>query len=131
MRRLSLAFCGSGSRARTYAAIAADMADQFTLAAAADPVPERVAAIRAHAQSPATFRSFVSAEAMFAAGRPADVVVIGTQDAQHRDHAIQAMELGCDLLLEKPIAHRLEDTLAVRGAARRLGPLVVACHVLR
>ena len=54
---------------------------------------------------------------MFAAGKPADVVVIGTQDAQHREHAIRAMELGCDLLLEKPVAHRLEDVLAVREAA--------------
>ena len=121
MRRLSLAFCGCGSRARTYAAIAAGMADRFALVAAADPVPERVAAIRAHTQAPGDFRSYASAEAMFAAGRPADVVVIGTQDAQHREHAIRAMELGCDLLLEKPIAHRLEDTLAVRDAARRLG----------
>jgi predicted dehydrogenase len=41
------------------------------------------------------------------------------------------MELGCDLLLEKPIASRLEDTLAVRDAARRLGRRVVVCHVLR
>ena len=117
MRRLSLAFCGCGSRARTYAGIAAGMGDQFTLVAAADPVPERVAAIRQHAGNPAGFRSYASAEAMFAEGKPADVVVIATQDAQHREHALRAMELGCDLLLEKPIAHRREDTLAVSEAA--------------
>jgi predicted dehydrogenase len=131
MRRLSLAFCGCGSRARTYAGIAAGMGDQFTLVAAADPVPERVAAIRQHAGNPAGFRSYASAEAMFAEGKLADVVVIATQDAQHREHALRAMELGCDLLLEKPIAHRREDTLAVREAARRLGRRVVVCHVLR
>lgn len=131
MRRLSLAFCGCGSRARTYASIASGMGDQFALVAAADPVPERVAAIRNHAGSPAGFRSYPSAEAMFAAGKPAEVVVIATQDAQHREHALRAMELGCDLLLEKPIAHRREDTLAVREAARRLGRRVVVCHVLR
>jgi predicted dehydrogenase len=131
MRRLTLAFCGSGSRARTYAGIAANMGDQFKLVAAADPVPERVAAIRVHAGNRPDFRGYPSAEAMFAAGKPADVVVIATQDAQHREHALRAMELGCDLLLEKPIAHRLEDTLAVRDAARRLRRRVVVCHVLR
>lgn len=131
MRRLSLAFCGGGSRARTYASIAAGLTDRFALVAAADPVPERVAAIRDLPGAAPGFRSYASAEAMFAAGKPADVVVVATQDAQHRAHAIQAMELGCDLLLEKPIAHRLEDTLAVRAAARRLGRRVVVCHVLR
>ena len=84
MRRLSLAFCGCGSRARTYAAIAAGMADRFALVAAADPVPERVAAIRAHTQVPGDFRSHASAEAMFAAGRPADVVVIGRASCRER-----------------------------------------------
>lgn len=131
MRRLTLAFCGCGSRARTYAGIAAGMKDHFQLVAAADPVPARVETIRGLAGGGTDFRAFASAEAMFAAGKPADVVVIGTQDALHRAHAIQAMELGCDLLLEKPIAHRLDDTLAVRDAARRLGRRVVVCHVLR
>lgn len=131
MRRLTLAFCGCGSRARTYAAIAAGMPDRFALVAAADPIPDRVATIRALARPEDEFRTFDSAEAMFAAGKPGDVVVVGTQDALHRDHAIRAMELGCDLLLEKPIAHRLADTLAVRDAARRLGRRVVVCHVLR
>jgi predicted dehydrogenase len=107
------------------------MPDRFELVAAADPVAGRVETIRAHAGATSDFRSFASAEAMFAAGKPADVVVIGTQDALHRAHAIRAMELGCDLLLEKPIAHRLDDTLAVRDAARRLGRRVVVCHVLR
>ena len=107
------------------------MPNCFDLVAGADPVAGRVEAIRSKAARPAEFKGHASAEAMFAAGRPADVVVIGTQDAQHRAHAIQAMELGSDLLLEKPIAHRLEDVLAVQAAARRLGRRVVVCHVLR
>ena len=36
MRRLTLAFCGCGSRARTYAGIAAEMPDCFDLVAGAD-----------------------------------------------------------------------------------------------
>lgn len=131
MKQLSLAFCGCGSRARTYAGIAAGMPDAFTLQAGADPVPARVAAIRSKAAHPTGFKAYPSAEAMFADGKPADVVVIGTQDADHRAHAIRAMELGCDLLLEKPIAPTLADVLAVQATARRLGRRVVVCHVLR
>ena len=131
MRRLTLAFCGCGSRSRTYAGIAAGMPEHFALVAGADPVHERVEFIRGKSAQPEGFRGYASAEEMFAAGKPADVVVIGTQDAQHRAHALRAMELGCDLLLEKPVAHRLEDVLAVQAAARRLGRRVVVCHVLR
>lgn len=131
MRQLTLAFCGCGSRARTYAGIAAGMPAAFALHAGADPVPGRVAAIREKSAEPNRFQSYPSAEAMFAAGKPADVVVIGTQDADHRAHAIRAMELGCDILLEKPIAPTLADVLAVQATASRLGRRVVVCHVLR
>ena len=131
MRRLTLAFCGCGSRARTYAGIASGMPDRFEIVAGADPVAGRVEAIRGKSAQPTAFRGYASADALFAAGRPADVVVIGTQDAQHRDHAIRAMELGCDLLLEKPVATNLADVLAVQATARRLGRRVVVCHVLR
>ena len=131
---LSLVFCGAGSRARTYAGIAAEMPERYAIAAAADPVPARVDVIRGHAaktRASAPFRAFASADELFAAGKIADVCVIGTQDALHRAHAIRAMELGYDLLLEKPIAPTLEDTEAVAAAARRLGRRVVVCHVLR
>lgn len=134
MTLLSLVFCGAGSRARTYAGIAAEMTDRYAIAAAADPVPARVDLIRGHAaktKAPQPFRAFDSADALFAAGKIGDVCVIGTQDALHRAHAIRAMELGYDLLLEKPIAPTLEDTEAVAAAARRLGRRVVVCHVLR
>ncbi len=131
---LSLVFCGCGSRSRTYAGIAAEMPARYAIAAAADPVEARVATVAGHAAKvPARggFRAFASADELFAAGKLGDVCVIGTQDALHRAHAIRAMELGYDLLLEKPIAPSLDDTEAVAAAARRLGRRVVVCHVLR
>ena len=129
MSVLSLVFCGCGSRARTYATIAAEMTDRYTVVAGADPVAERVEVVRQKAKG--AFQGFASADALFAAGKLGDVCVIGTQDALHRAHAIRAMELGYDLLLEKPIAPSLEDVEAVAAAAKRLGRRVVVCHVLR
>ena len=129
MSVLSLVFCGCGSRARTYATIAAEMTDRYSVVAGADPVAERVEVVRQKAKG--AFQGFASADALFAAGKLGDVCVIGTQDALHRAHAIRAMELGYDLLLEKPIAPTLEDVEAVASAAKRLGRRVVVCHVLR
>jgi predicted dehydrogenase len=41
------------------------------------------------------------------------------------------MELGYDLLLEKPISNKLEDIVVIAEAAKRLGRTVFVCHVLR
>jgi hypothetical protein len=71
---LSLVFCGAGSRARTYAGIAAEMPERYAIAAAADPVPARVDVIRGHAaktRASAPFRAFASADELFAAGEKA------------------------------------------------------------
>lgn len=124
MKRLDLAILGCGSRGRLYAQLAASRADRWRLTAAADPVAVRTAAIGAE-------RSFASADALFAAGRIADVLVIATQDSQHREHALRALELGYDLLLEKPIADNPAAVLEIAAAAKRLRRRVVVCHVLR
>jgi predicted dehydrogenase len=76
-------------------------------------------------------RLFDSADALLAQPKLADIMVIATQDAQHRDHALRAMEKGYDLLLEKPIANKLEDIVVIEKAAKRLGRRVIVCHVLR
>lgn len=124
MTRLDLAILGCGSRGRTYAALAAGRPDRWRLTAAADPVAVRSAAIGAE-------RQYASAEGLFAAGRVADVLVIATQDSQHREHALRALELGYDLLLEKPIADNPSAVLEIAAAAARLRRRVVVCHVLR
>jgi hypothetical protein len=74
---------------------------------------------------------FASEVDFFAAGKLADLCVIATQDAQHLEHALGALELGYDLLLEKPIAANLEDCLTVYKKATELNRKVYVCHVLR
>jgi predicted dehydrogenase len=41
------------------------------------------------------------------------------------------MELGYDLLLEKPISNKLEDIVVIEQTAKKLGRRVIVCHVLR
>ena len=125
---LSIAILGCGSRGRTYAKIAASFGDRYELTAAADPVAVRRETVAALGEDVAVFDS---ADALFAAGKLADVLVIATQDAQHFGHAMAALETGYDVLLEKPAAESLERCEAIDRRARELGRRVALGFVLR
>lgn len=74
---------------------------------------------------------FKDASEIFAKGKIADVAFICTQDKQHREHAIAALELGYDVCLEKPIAATMEDCEAIYEVQKKTGRKVMVCHVLR
>lgn len=126
---LSIAILGCGGRGSTYAAVMGRDPARFRLVAAADPVPARRARVAGSAGR--AIDEYASDEALFARGRVADVLVIATQDADHYRHALRALDLGYDLLLEKPVAPTAAETIAIGARARALGRRVVVCHVLR
>jgi predicted dehydrogenase len=103
---------------------------RYRVIAAADPNPKRLALVKALSQNP-DFRGFETDAELFAAGRLADVCIIGTQDSYHVTPALRAMELGYDILLEKPIATDPSEILGLLNASERLGRKVLVCHVLR
>ena len=74
---------------------------------------------------------FKSADEFFAKGKICDAIFLCTQDAQHKEMAIRAMELGYDMLLEKPAACSIEDCIEIRDTANRLGRKVMLTHGLR
>lgn len=127
---MEIAVLGCGSRGRTYAKIIAMFGDKYRLTAAADRNEDRRMAVASNA-APGTIRCFDSADSFFAARKIADVLIIATQDSQHFDHAMQALELGYDLLLEKPAAESLERCEEIDRRARELGCRVALCFVLR
>ena len=60
-----------------------------------------------------------------------DAVVIATMDREHVGPAVACLQLGYDLLLEKPMATTLEDCQAIERAQRKSGAVVGVCHSLR
>lgn len=74
---------------------------------------------------------FKSAEEFFAQGKISDVVMICVQDAQHKEMALRCMELGYDILLEKPAACNIEDCIEIRDTANRLGRKIMLTHGMR
>jgi len=127
---LKLACIGCGARAQTYTRLAARLPDRFQVVAGADPVAGRVEKVR-RLSGRGDFRGFPHADALLGAGRIADVAVIATQDSDHYAPCARALELGYHVLLEKPIATRVEQVLDIERRAREAGRRVMVCFVLR
>lgn len=75
--------------------------------------------------------AYSSEDEFFAAGKLADALVIATQDRDHYRHAMKAMELGYNLLLEKPVSPVPEEVIKIAETAAAKNLKVVVCHVLR
>lgn len=100
------------------------------LVGAAEPRETRRAALAAaHALAPAAlFRDW---RGLLAAAPPAEACIVATQDGEHAEPALAALEAGYDVLLEKPMATRADDCMRLVSAAERLGRRLRVCHVLR
>ncbi|MBG0788194.1 MAG: Gfo/Idh/MocA family oxidoreductase, partial [Anaerolineaceae bacterium] len=122
---------GAGNRgADSYGRYALTHADEIKFIAVAEPDPiRREKFARDHAiPSELQFNSWQEA---LEAKVPADAVLNSTQDEMHHDSAIAALKAGYDMLLEKPIAPTLQETLEIIRTAEELGRTLVICHVLR
>ncbi|MEG2809553.1 MAG: Gfo/Idh/MocA family oxidoreductase, partial [Akkermansia sp.] len=132
-QRLTLAGIGCGSRTRTYMKLAMEQPERYQIAAAADVVPSRAEAVRDFAPEAerADVQLFPDAASLLAQPQLADVAIIGTQDDYHFAPCKKALELGYNVLLEKPIAKTLKEALILRNLAAELNRRVLVCHVLR
>lgn len=125
---LKLAIVGFGSRGRSFGRKIFEDKDA-ELVAVAEPVQSSREYALEFGVKPEML--FEDADAFFAQGKICDAVFICTQDAQHIDMALKAMELGYDICLEKPAAVNIEDCIKIRDTANRLGRKVMLTHVLR
>ena len=130
MKKVTFAILGMGNRGTAYAGRQLKFPEEMEVVAMADNRRVRLDAANKYLNLPED-RLFDGAESILSQPKMADIMVIATQDAQHRDHAVRAMELGYDLLLEKPISNKLEDIVYITETAKRLGRTVIVCHVLR
>ena len=126
---MKLALIGAGQRGMIYVRHACcDAGHQ--LVAAADVDPKKRDAVREEFGVSPEFL-FESAEDFFAAGKIADAVIIATMDRDHYAQTLRALELGYDILLEKPISPDPVECLSIQEAAHKHGREIVVCHVLR
>ena len=67
----------------------------------------------------------------FFSKRRADVLLVATPDRAHYRHAIKGLELGYDILLEKPVSPDERECREICALAEKKNLKVSVCHVLR
>lgn len=130
MKKITFAVMGLGNRGGVYARHQLMFPERMEVTAIADTRQSCLDTANGYLHLPQD-RLFHSAEELLTQPKLADVMIVATQDAQHRDHAIRALELGYDLLLEKPISNKPEEVRQIVEAANRLGRQVIVAHVMR
>lgn len=125
-----VAAIGAGNRMRTYMHYVAQNPDKVRLVAIAEPDAARREAMRRDfgLDGDAVFEGY---DSLFASGIRFDAVFIATPGNEHYRPAMMALEHGCHVLLEKPIAQNYEECLAVAELAKKNGLTVSVCHVMR
>ena len=126
MEAKKLAVIGYGGRGGIYGEYALKYPEQFKLVAIAEPNPSRAKKVEG-----TDVDVYSDYKELLDKGYELDLVAITTQDSQHKEHAIYALERGYDLLLEKPIAPNLEDCMEIYECAKKNNRKVFVCHVLR
>lgn len=126
MKKFTVAILGCGNRGGdTYGNLLTE-SGKFTVAALCDRDKARLAYYGARFGG-----EMFSDEEEFFAKKRADVLVVATMDRDHVRQGIRGLELGYDLLLEKPISDSKEECEALLAAQKRSGGKVLVCHVLR
>ncbi len=127
--KLSVAVLGCGNRGKAYTNIIASQTDRFTVTAIADTDGEQLKLMHKMFGLPVA-EDFTDIEA-FLEKKRGDVLIIATPDRTHVPLAIRAMNLGYDVLLEKPISDSREEVRQLLQTQQKTGKKAMVCHVLR
>jgi predicted dehydrogenase len=122
---------GAGNRGyHAYGPYALEHPEEIRFTAIAEPHDERRRRFaQAHGILPE--RQFHTWEELYAQGQIADALLNCTLDRMHLASTLPALELGYDVLLEKPMSNTLEGNVRLVQAAEKHGRLLMVCHVLR
>ncbi len=124
--RKRYAIVGTGGRCVMFIdAIARDYRDHVELVAFCDPSPTRMAwhnrrIDERHGHPPVPCYATDAFDTMIRETRP-DVVIVTTVDAAHHAYIIRAMDLGCDVISEKPLTTDAPKAAAIFEAIERTG----------
>ena len=122
--------CGAGARGNVYGNYAVSFPDQVRIVGVAEPIAVRNDRYAAKHGIPDENR-FPTWERVFDRPKFADAIIITMPDHLHYEPCIRAMEMGYDVLLEKPMAQTAAQCREILSVSRKTGRIVAVCHVLR
>ena len=131
MAAIDTIIVGAGGRGLAYGRFAAEHPRELNVVGLAEPDPiRRERFLREHDIAPAMI--FNDWQSLLASGRQlASTAINCTMDRMHFESTMRMLELGYDVLLEKPMAPVLTENLRLVKKAEEKGRLLQICHVLR
>lgn len=127
----TVAIVGLGGRGHhTYAKYQHLFPEKMKIVAIADIDPLKVSLVKEEFNIAGEL-CFSSAMELLEKDKLADVCIIATQDGDHKEHTLKAIEKGYEILLEKPISNKPLDCIEIRDAAIENNINITVCHVLR
>lgn len=129
-KQLKVIVIGAGSRGIIYSDIMFNFPEKFKVVGVAEPIDDRRNYLKEKHGIPEE-NCFTSWEDILAVPKFADIAIVATMDRMHTEPVLKALELGYDLLLEKPVAPTPEECGLISKKATECGRKIMVCHVLR
>ena len=127
---ITVVVIGAGNRGRMYASYAKTYNDNIKVVGVSDIIESRCNRIADQHGVPQENR-FGHYREVFERPKMADAVIIATPDDRHYEPCIKALELGYDVLLEKPVAPTEKECSEILKLSEKTGRIVAISHVLR
>ena len=121
---------GAGGRGNVYGNYGLQFPKELNIIGVAEPIAIRNKRY-AEKHTIVDKNRFDTWEHVFDRPKFADAVIISTPDDLHYGPCMKALEMGYDVLLEKPIAPTEKECLDILNLANKTGRIVAVCHVLR
>ncbi len=129
-RQITAITLGAGARGNVYGNYAIDHPEEIKIVGVAEPIPLRNERYAIKHQIEHQKR-FVTWEHVFERPKFADAIIITTPDQLHYGPCMKALEMGYDVLLEKPMAQTEKECRNILAKTQKTGRIVGLCHVLR
>lgn len=129
MNKYTIAVIGCGSRGASFAQNALAHKDKYDVVSFCDISEEQIAKTKKLCGID-DIESFLDVDKFFEKKR-ADVLVIATPDRDHVPQAVKALNLGYDILLEKPVSDSREELKLLSETQKKTGKKIFICHELR
>ncbi|MCC7307175.1 MAG: Gfo/Idh/MocA family oxidoreductase [Acidobacteria bacterium] len=121
---------GAGARGNVYGNYAVRYPENLDIVGVAEPIKIRNERYTKKHNIPDANR-FDTWERVFERPKFADAIIITTPDNLHYGPCMKALEMGYDVLLEKPISPSEKECRDILSLTKKTGRIVAVCHVLR
>jgi len=130
MAQITAVIVGAGNRGSVYARYASEYPQKLKINAM---VEKNVGKLEYASQNYDIDKNYCFSEytQVLEMGKVADAAIITTLDNTHKEIAIEFIKRGYDILLEKPLAVSLEDSLEILKNAKKYNVRLMTCYVLR